>query len=61
MVGSAPKVIHMSLGEMKISAEFIETALAHLQTLLSPEAPVVMTFKRHIPKLAMTLNNLLDS
>ncbi len=46
MVGSAPKVIHMSLGEMKISAEFIETALAHLQTLLSPEAPVVMTFKK---------------
>lgn len=46
MVGSAPKVIHMSLGEMKISAEFIETALGHLQTVLSPEAPVVMTFKR---------------
>ena len=46
MVGSAPKVIHMSLGEMKITAEFIETALTHLQTVLSPEAPVVMTFKK---------------
>ena len=46
MVGSAPKAIHLSLGEMKISAEFIETELAHLQTLLSPEAPVVMSFKK---------------
>ena len=46
MVGSAPKVIHISLGEMKISAEFIETVLTHLQTVLSPEAPVVMTFKK---------------
>jgi hypothetical protein len=50
MVGSAPKAIHLSLGEMKISAEFIETELAHLQTLLSPDAPVVMTFKKaYIP------------
>ena len=50
MVGSAPKAIHLSLGEMKISAEFIETELAHLQTLLSPDAPVVMTFKKaHTP------------
>lgn len=46
MVGSAPKVIHMSLGEMKISADFIVTALTHLQTVLSPEAAVVMTFKK---------------
>lgn len=46
MVGSAPKVIHLSLGEMKISAGFIEKELAHLQTLLSPDAPVIMTFKK---------------
>lgn len=46
MVGSAPKVVHLSLGEMRISADFIETELAHLQTLVSPEAPVVMTFKK---------------
>ena len=46
MVGSAPKAIHLSLGEMKINAEFIETALAHFQTLVSPDAPVVMTFKK---------------
>jgi len=45
-VGSAPKAIHLSLGEMKINAEFIETELAHLQTLLSPDAPVIMTFKK---------------
>ncbi len=46
MVGSAPKVVHLSLGEMRISAEFIETELSHLQTILSPEAPVVMNFKK---------------
>ena len=46
MVGSAPKSIHLSLGEMKINAGFIETELTHLQTLLEPEAPVVMTFKK---------------
>ncbi|MDR3540486.1 MAG: DUF499 domain-containing protein [Desulfosporosinus sp.] len=46
MVGSAPKAIHLSLGEIKINAEFIEKALAHLQTLLSPDAPVIMTFKK---------------
>ena len=46
MVGSAPKVIHLSLGEVKIDAKFIETELAHLQTLVSANAPVVMTFKK---------------
>jgi len=46
MVGSAPKAIHLSLGEMKISAEFIETELEHLQTLVSSDAPVIMTFKK---------------
>lgn len=46
MVGSAPKAIHLSLGEMRISSEFLEKELAHLQTLLSPDAPVVMTFKK---------------
>jgi len=46
IIGSAPKVIHLSLGEMKIDAEFIEKALQHLQTLVAPEAPVVMQFKK---------------
>lgn len=45
-IGSAPKVVHLSLGELRINAEFIEKELAHLQTLLSPDAPVVMTFKK---------------
>ncbi|HHD57210.1 MAG TPA: hypothetical protein ENK89_05995, partial [Desulfobulbaceae bacterium] len=50
MVGSAPRVVHLSLGEMKINAEFIEAELAHLQTLLPPEAPVVLSFKKlHTP------------
>ena len=46
MIGSAPRVIHLSMGEMKIDAEFIEKELAHLQTLVPPEAPVVMQFKK---------------
>lgn len=46
MVGSAPKAIHLSLGEIKISAEFIEKELKNLQALLNPEAPVIMTFKK---------------
>ncbi|OQB09057.1 MAG: hypothetical protein BWY21_00962 [Parcubacteria group bacterium ADurb.Bin216] len=46
MVGSSPKVVHLSLGEMRITAEFIEKELAHLQTLLSPEAPVILSFKK---------------
>ena len=39
-------MIHLSLGEMKIDAEFIEKALQHLQTLVEPDAPVVMQFKK---------------
>lgn len=46
IVGSAPKVVNLSLGEIRASAEFIETALKHFQPLLGPDAPVVMTFKR---------------
>ncbi|RJO96339.1 DUF499 domain-containing protein [Exiguobacterium sp. RIT452] len=46
MVGSAPKAIHLSLGEIKINAEFIENELKNLQTLLNPDAPVIMTFKK---------------
>lgn len=46
MVGSAPKVIHLTLGEMKISADFIEKELNHLQSILSLDAPVVMSFKK---------------
>ena len=61
MLGSSPKAIHLSLGEMKISAEFLETELAHLQTLLSPDAPVVMTFKKPI-RLPVTIwSNLPNS
>lgn len=50
MIGSAPRVIHLTLGEMKIDAEFIEKELAHLQSLLSIDAPVIMAFKKaHTP------------
>lgn len=46
MIGSSPRVIHLSLGDVKINAEFIEKELSHLQTILSPEAPVIMQFKK---------------
>jgi hypothetical protein len=45
-IGSGSKVIHLSLGELKVNADFIEKELAHLQSLISPEAPVVMGFKK---------------
>jgi predicted nuclease of predicted toxin-antitoxin system len=45
-IGSSPKVVHLTLGEMRINAEFIENELTHLQTILTPEAPVIMSFKR---------------
>ena len=44
--GSSPKVITLSLSEIRINATFIEAALAHLQTLLPPDAPLVMSFKK---------------
>lgn len=45
-LGSAPKVIQVAFGDIRISGEFIEQELAHLQSLLSPEAPLTMTFKK---------------
>jgi hypothetical protein len=46
MVGSAPKAINLSLGEIRMGAEFLEKELEHLQSILSPDVPVVMTFKK---------------
>lgn len=45
-LGSAPQVIQVAFGDIKISADFIEKELAHLQSLLTPEAPLLMTFKK---------------
>lgn len=45
-VGSAPQVIHLAFGQIKIDAEFIETELKHVQTLLNSDASVIMTFKK---------------
>ena len=45
-IGSSPKVIHLSLGEMRIQAEFLEKELANLQSLLTPDAPVILSFKK---------------
>ncbi|MBF0203844.1 MAG: DUF499 domain-containing protein [Desulfamplus sp.] len=46
IIGSSPKIINISFGEVKIDADFIEKELSHLKTLLSPSAPVIMKFKR---------------
>ena len=45
-IGSAPKIIHLSLGEMRVPAEFLEKELANLQSLLAPDAPVILSFKK---------------
>nr|MDA3832123.1 DUF499 domain-containing protein [Spirochaetales bacterium] len=45
-IGSSPKVIHLTLGEMRIQAEFLEKELANLQSLLTPDAPVILSFKK---------------
>ncbi len=45
-IGSSPKVIHLSLGEMRIQAEFLEKELANLQAILTPDAPVILSFKK---------------
>ena len=46
MIGSGSKTISLSLGEFMIEAEFIEKTLSHLQTLVPPDSPVVMSFKK---------------
>jgi len=49
-IGSSPKTIHLTLGEMRIQAEFLEKELANLQSLMTPDAPVILTFKKvHSP------------
>ena len=45
-IGSSPKVIHLSLGDMQVSPEFLEEELSHLQTLLPLDSPVIMGFKK---------------
>lgn len=45
-LGSAPKVIQLILGDVKVDAEFIEKTLTQLQSILEPDAPLVMGFKQ---------------
>lgn len=54
-VGSAPKTVCLTLGEMKVTAEFIEKELSHLQSILPTDAPVVMTFKKAYMKTGYDL------
>jgi hypothetical protein len=49
-LGTAPKVVQLVLGDIKVDAEFIENTLPHLHGLLEADAPLVMSFKRvHTP------------
>ena len=45
-LGSAPKVVQLILGDVKVDAEFIEKTLTQLQSILEPDAPLVMGFKQ---------------
>lgn len=45
-IGSAPRVIHLSMGDLRIQADFIEKELNLLQTIMNADAPVLMTFKK---------------
>ena len=45
-LGSSPRVIHLSLGEMPVSPEFLEVALNHLKAILDMDAPVLFSFKK---------------
>ncbi len=50
MIGTSPKVAHLSLGDMTVNAEFIEASLLHLQSIFSLDAAVIMSFKKaHVP------------
>jgi hypothetical protein len=46
ILGSSPKTISLYFGEIKLNADFIKKEIQHLQTLLNPDAPVIMTFKK---------------
>ena len=46
-IGTAPQVINLSLGELKVTPEFLEEELQHLQGLIEMDAPpVIMSFRR---------------
>ena len=45
-IGSAPKMIILSFGEIKMSADFIEEKLARMKNLVNPDAPVILAFKK---------------
>lgn len=45
-LGSAPKVIQLALGDIRVTGEFLEKELEQLQSLLPPDAPLIMTFKK---------------
>lgn len=50
MIGTSPKVAHLSLGDMTVDAAFIESSLSHLQSLFSSDVAMIMTFKKaHVP------------
>lgn len=45
-LGTAPQVVNVSLGDVKVTGEFIEKILQHLQSILPSDVPVLMGFKK---------------
>lgn len=45
-LGSDPKVVHLAFADIRVEAEYLQKTLEHLQSLLPPDAPLIMTFKR---------------
>lgn len=45
-LGTAPQVVNVSLGDVKVTGEFIEKTLQHLQSILPSDVPVLMGFKK---------------
>lgn len=54
-IGSAPKMIQVTFGEIKVSAEFIESELVRLKELVGLEAQVLLTFKKAYTKTGYDL------
>jgi hypothetical protein len=45
-LGSGRKSIHLTFGEVRIDGDYIEKTLMHFQSLLSPDVPVIMKFRK---------------
>lgn len=54
-IGSTPQIIHVTFGEIKLNAVFIESELNRLKELVGVEAQVLLTFKKLYTKTGYDL------